>query len=177
MQARIFSGGFTCALLGLSALLAAASLVSTRAEQRSSPRVASRTALRVTSRDLTAARLPRHQRTTWDSVYTDEQATRGQAAYNRTCARCHRESLAGADESPALTGAAFLSNWNGLTLGEMHARVKKSMPSDDPGSYGPQLITDVLAYMLRVNGFPVGKAELTHEGDALNDVQFNAARP
>ena len=135
--------------------------------------------LAVSTRTSTAATslTPTRQRTTWDSVYTDEQATRGQAAYNRTCARCHLESLAGADESPALTGAAFLSNWNGLTLGELHARVKKSMPSDDPGTYGPQLITDVIAYVLRVNAFPAGKTELTHEGDALNGVQFIAARP
>jgi len=135
--------------------------------------------LAVTSRTSTAAPslVPTRQRTTWDSVFTDEQATRGQVAYNRTCARCHLESLGGADESPALTGAAFLSNWNGLTLGEMHARVKKSMPSDDPGTYGPQHITDVIAYVLRVNGFPAGKAELTHEGDALSGVQFSAARP
>ena len=135
--------------------------------------------LAVSTRTSTAAtsRTPTRQRTIWDSVYTDEQATRGQAAYNRTCARCHLESLAGADESPALTGAAFLSNWNGLTLGELHARVKKSMPSDDPGTYGPQLITDVIAYVLRVNAFPAGKTELTHEGDALNGVQFIAARP
>ncbi len=135
--------------------------------------------LAVNARTSTAAtaRTPAHQRTTWDSVFTDEQATRGQAAYNRTCARCHLESLGGADESPALTGSAFLSNWNGLTLGEMHARVKKSMPSDDPGTYGPQLITDVIAYVLRVNAFPAGKTELTHEGDALNGVQFMAARP
>ena len=125
----------------------------------------------------THVRLQARQRTTWDSVYTDEQATRGQAAYNRTCAHCHLESLAGADESPALMGAAFISNWNGLTLAEMHGRVKKSMPTDDPGSYGPQLITDVIAYMLRVNGFPAGKTELTHKGDALNGVQFSAARP
>jgi mono/diheme cytochrome c family protein len=116
-------------------------------------------------------------RTTWDSVYTEEQATRGQVAYNRTCARCHLESLGGADESPALTGSAFLGNWNGLSLGEMHERVRKSMPTDDPGTYGRQLITDVIAYVLRANGFPAGKAELTHEGDALNAVQFSAMRP
>lgn len=166
---------FTITLLPLAALLAAAVLSPEQARPRAGD-TSARGAQRRGS-NVSLVRLLRRQRTTWDSVYTDEQATRGQAAYNRTCARCHLESLAGADESPALTGAAFLGNWNGLTLGEMHARVKKSMPSDDPGTYGPQLITDVMAYVLRVNGFPAGKAELTHEGGALDGVQFSAAKP
>ena len=154
MKGRNFLRGLTLTSLALSALVVVTALV-----------------------PAAHVRLPVRQRTTWDSVYTDEQATRGQAAYNRSCARCHLESLGGADESPALTGTAFLSNWNGLTLGELHARVRRSMPSDDPGTFGPQLITDVMAYMLRVNGFPAGKTDLTHEGDALNGVQFSAARP
>lgn len=165
----------TMTLLPLTALLAVAAFTHNDVAPRPDP-TRSHHALR-TSGSASIVRALRRQRTTWDSVYTDEQATRGQAAYNRTCARCHLESLAGADESPALTGAAFLSNWNGLTLGEMHARVKKSMPSDDPGTYGPQLITDVMAYVLRVNGFPAGKTELTHEGGALDGVQFSAAKP
>ena len=116
-------------------------------------------------------------RTTWDSVFSDSQATRGQATYHRTCARCHMESLSGADQSPALTGSAFMSNWNGATLAELHERVRTTMPSDTPGMYGRQQITDVIAYVLRSNGFPAGTQELTHENDALKAVRFVSSKP
>ena len=117
------------------------------------------------------------ERTVWDSVFTAEQATRGQAAYNRTCARCHQPTLGGADQSPALMGSAFLGNWNGLTLGAMHERIRTSMPTDDPGTYGRQHIADVMAYVLKVNGFPAGAVELPKESEALLEIRFQASKP
>lgn len=116
-------------------------------------------------------------RTTWDSVFTAEQATRGQTAYNQTCARCHQPALGGADESPALTGSTFLGGWNGQTLGDLHARVRTTMPPDDPGSYGRQHIADVIAYVLSVNGFPAGRAELPADDDLLKGIQFLSKHP
>ena len=117
------------------------------------------------------------ERSVWDSVYTAEQAQRGQTAYNQTCARCHMPSLGGADQSPALTGSAFLGNWNGLTLGALHERIRKTMPSDEPGTYGRQHIADVMAYVLKVNGFPAGSVELPKESEALEQIRLQAARP
>jgi mono/diheme cytochrome c family protein len=117
------------------------------------------------------------ERTVWDSVYTADQAQRGQTAYNQTCARCHQPTLGGADQSPALVGGAFLGNWNGLTLGALHERIRKTMPSDDPGTYGRQHIADVMAYVLKVNGFPAGSVELPKESDALEQIRLQAARP
>ena len=116
-------------------------------------------------------------RTTWDSVYNVEQADRGEAAYKQVCARCHRDALSGGDEAPALTGSAFMSAWNGLTLEELHERIRTTMPTDTPGVYTKQLVTDVIAYMLRFNGFPAGTKELTHELDALKGIKFISAKP
>jgi S-disulfanyl-L-cysteine oxidoreductase SoxD len=116
-------------------------------------------------------------RTTWDSVYTAAQADRGQGAYTRQCARCHGAALSGGDEAPALTGSAFMSAWNGLTLEALHERIRTTMPTDTPGVYPKAQVTDVLAFLLRFNGFPAGSTELTHETDALTTVRFQAARP
>ena len=116
-------------------------------------------------------------RTTWDSVYNVEQADRGQAAYKQVCSRCHRDAMSGGDEAPALTGSAFMSAWNGLTLEELHERIRTTMPTDTPGVYTKQQVTDVIAYMLRFNGFPAGAKELTHELDALKGIRFVSAKP
>jgi quinoprotein glucose dehydrogenase len=116
-------------------------------------------------------------RSVWDSVFTAEQAKRGQAAFKQTCAKCHLETLAGLDDSPALTGAAFLAKWYGQTLGDLQDRIRTTMPSDDPGTLSRPLITDVIAYLLSFNSFPAGKSELSPALDSLSDVRIEASRP
>jgi len=118
-----------------------------------------------------------NERTTWDSVFTLVQAERGQAAYAKECARCHAAGLEGADAAPALAGSAFQGAWNGQILEELHARIHTAMPTDTPGVYSKQLVTDVVAHLLRANGFPAGAQELTHENGALLGIRFVATRP
>src|SRR5262249_49323300 len=52
------------------------------------------------------------QRTVWDGVYNNQQAKRGEAAFVEACSNCHGRTLEGADMTPALTGGAFMANWN-----------------------------------------------------------------
>jgi mono/diheme cytochrome c family protein len=116
-------------------------------------------------------------RTVWDSVYSATQAARGETAYVKSCARCHKESLGGADESPAIAGAGFLANWNGETVGALHERIRTTMPPDDPGSLNRQLVTEVTAYMLKMNGFPAGSADLPTDLDSLKSIAIRASKP
>ena len=115
-------------------------------------------------------------RTTWDSVYTEAQAVRGQVFYAATCEACHLASLSGADQVPALAGGAFIGKWDGLTLGSLHDRVRRTMPPAAPGSYARNDITDVIAYLLRENEFPAGKRELIGEADSLAAIRIAATR-
>jgi hypothetical protein len=119
----------------------------------------------------------RATRTVWDSVYSAAQAGRGETAYAKTCARCHGASLTGGDESPALTGGNFLGNWNGLPLSDLQKRVKTTMPSDTVGIYGNQLVLDVIAFVLRANGFPAGQMELPTTADSLKEIVVQTSRP
>ncbi len=117
------------------------------------------------------------ERTTWDSVFSAAQAGRGETTYKQLCARCHMETLAGGDEAGELTGSAFMSSWNGQSLADLHERIRTTMPTDTPGVYSSQQVTDVIAYMLRFNGFPSGSVELTHANDALKSIRFVTAKP
>jgi S-disulfanyl-L-cysteine oxidoreductase SoxD len=116
-------------------------------------------------------------RTVWDSVYSAVQATRGETAYVKACARCHRASLAGGDESPPLTGGGFLGNWNGLPLSDLQTRIRTTMPTDTVGIFDRQLVTDVIAYVLKVNGFPAGAVDLPPDTVALKEIVVQASRP
>jgi len=116
-------------------------------------------------------------KTVWDSVYTLEQASRGESAYAKGCARCHGAALTGGDQSPPLTGSAFLGNWNGQSLIDLQQRIKTTMPSDSIGIYDAKFVTDVVAFVLKANGFPAGQAELPNDDAALKEIAIRASRP
>lgn len=113
----------------------------------------------------------------WDGVYTEAQAERGAAAYAQNCARCHGQQLAGTGESKPLAGPEFLSNWSGLSVGDLFERARTTMPLDKPGSLGRETYADVLAYMLKFNGFPAGLAELDHRSEVLAGIRIDAFKP
>jgi S-disulfanyl-L-cysteine oxidoreductase SoxD len=113
----------------------------------------------------------------WDGVYTEEQAKRGEALYQKDCSTCHGDRLNGTGEAPALSGGSFLSNWNGLTVGDLFERIRKTMPQDKPGRVTRQEKADVLAYILSFNKFPSGKSELRHQAEWLKQIQFEESRP
>jgi quinoprotein glucose dehydrogenase len=126
---------------------------------------------------LTRAAVLQQTRTTWSGIYTDAQAKRGQAAYDELCASCHLADLTGADQAPGLVGPDFNAQWNDRSINELFERTRTSMPADKPGTMRPDLVADVLAFILNKGGFPVGEADLPSQADALRDLKFLAARP
>ena len=123
------------------------------------------------------AQAPADTRSVWDGVYTDEQAKRGEAVYRKECAACHGDMLTGGESAPALTGGGFLANWNGLTLGDLFDRIRKTMPQSTPGRLTRQQDADVLAFMLSINKFPAGKAELYRQSEMLKEIRFETKKP
>src|SRR5260370_2617679 len=116
-------------------------------------------------------------RSVWDAVYTDAQVKRGQPLYNEQCASCHGDTLAGGESSPPLAGGEFLSNWSGLTLGDLFERMRTSMPQNKPGKLSRDVNADILADMLSSNQFPAGKTELPHQTQVLKDIRIDATKP
>ena len=113
----------------------------------------------------------------WDGVYTEAQAERGKAAYSTSCVFCHGAELAGTGEAKPLAGPEFLSSWNGLTVGELLDRTRTTMPQENPASLDRAAYADILAYLLKFNGFPAGPAELAQRSEMLASVRIDAARP
>ena len=110
----------------------------------------------------------------WDGVFSREQASRGQTAYNSKCARCHGDNLLGGENSPALVDREFLEKWNGKSVGSLVELTRTTMPSDGPGKLSRQQCTDIIAYLLTANGFPAGKSDLASDAGALNEIVFQA---
>jgi mono/diheme cytochrome c family protein len=126
---------------------------------------------------LVAMTIRAQERTVWDGIYTDEQATRGEALYGEHCVRCHGATLQGNGEgAKSLTDATFKSTWNGISMGALFDRVRLSMPQDKPGSLTRQQVADLLAFILRANKFPAGKDELVRQTDLLNAIVFKSEK-
>lgn len=113
----------------------------------------------------------------WNAVYTAAQADRGALVYKKDCASCHGDGLNGVDEAPALTGAMFLSNWDGQSVADLVDLTRKSMPKDNENSLTRQQYVDVTAFVLKANGFPAGGTELPVSALRLGLVRIDAFKP
>lgn len=113
----------------------------------------------------------------WDAIYSEPQATRGQALYVENCAICHASTLAGTDAAPALAGAGFIGKWNTKPLGDLFEYMQTAMPVQSPGGLSRQQNADILAYMLRSGKFPSGQTELPPDPHVLRQTYVFASRP
>jgi len=102
-----------------------------------------------------------------DGVFTAQQAGRGKALYNQSCASCHMEDLTGKDAAPALIAGTFSSHFGGAPIGDLVNRVRTTMPQNSPNSLTAQGYLDIVAYMLQANGAPAGAQELSADSPAL----------
>lgn len=121
---------------------------------------------------LTVAPKAAQEQSVTSGVYTDEQATRGEATYNKECSSCHGAGLEGDGFAPALSGTEFLSNWNGTTLGDLFDRIRISMPPGSPGSVPPQSKADIVAHLLKSNTYPAGMTEVGKDLEPLKLIKF-----
>jgi len=111
-----------------------------------------------------------------DGIYTDAQAARGAAAYGQYCAACHGASLGGLGEAPALSGAQFISDFNGLTVGDLFDRIRTTMPLNNPAALSRDQYADILSFILKSNGYPAGQRDLNRRSEFLNTIRFEAPK-
>jgi mono/diheme cytochrome c family protein len=116
---------------------------------------------------LVIAQTSASRRTVWDGVYTEAQAARGVTAYGQNCAGCH--ALATEGKAP-LVGDPFWKSFSQKTVGELLDFVSTYMPNGNPGSLSKAAYNDIVAVMLKSNGFPAGTSELSP--DNIADVQI-----
>ncbi len=101
-----------------------------------------------------------------DGVYSAEQAARGAEAYTKACASCHMADLRGEGFAPSLNGDAFALRWETGKLGDLFKIVKGTMPADNPNSLTAGQYADIVAFMLKANGYPAGQALSENPNDS-----------
>ena len=119
------------------------------------------------------------RKTVWDGVYTADQAARGQALYKTHCGYCHRDDLIGGGSeagAPALKGPIFTIRWRDQPLADMFVTIGTTMPQNKPETLMPQVVIDIISFLLKSNNMPPGATELPADIDALKSV-FMEYRP
>jgi len=108
------------------------------------------------------------------AIYTAEQATAGAQVYAAQCAACHGNQLEGV-AGPALKGQGFkaMATAQGLNGESLLQVVALSMPQTDPGSLSPEQYAQVVAYMLRENGYPAGSEPLSASNPHLKELDLS----
>lgn len=112
-------------------------------------------------------------RTVRDGVFTDAQAARGQAIYQKQCASCHGDALQGA-QGPPLVAEGFLSHWHTQPLSDLAGKIRHTMPAGAAGTLTPQQSADLVAHILKVGKFPASKIELPSDEEALSRIGWPA---
>ena len=104
-------------------------------------------------------------------LYSEAQAGRGEALYQQFCSACHGARLQGNPAAP-LTGEAFRARWEDgkHSLDDLFYIIRSLMPNNAPGSLSKAQYADVVAYILKVNGYPEGGSELTPNVAAMKAV-------
>ncbi len=101
------------------------------------------------------------------ALYSKAQATRGRIEYLQNCAMCHGPLLdgqMGGFPGPALKGEDFADPSYDFHVSDIFNFVAKLMPAATPGSLSRDQDVQIMAYLLKENGYPSGKTELTYEG-------------
>jgi mono/diheme cytochrome c family protein len=103
------------------------------------------------------------------TLYSAEQARRGQATYGKHCVSCH--------SAATYTGAAFRMAWGNQSVYQLWEQIRTTMPMDGPGKLSPREYADIVAYLLKLNGLPAGPTDLPSDPDRLKPLMITIPRP
>ena len=94
--------------------------------------------------------------------YSTAQAERGRRIFQDVCYECHYPSEVRGDE--------FEWDWRRRTVRDLYREISRNMPEDFPGTLAAQTYVDVIAYILELNGYASGSAELAVDQAAMENI-------
>jgi mono/diheme cytochrome c family protein len=97
-------------------------------------------------------------------VFSAAQASKGEQVFGNICQGCHNTA--------GFSNDKFKETWNGRPTSELYELISETMPDDAPGTLAKGEYVQVVAYLLKLNGQPAGKADLPVEVDALKKIKL-----
>jgi mono/diheme cytochrome c family protein len=107
-------------------------------------------------------------------AFTQEQADRGEAAYDHSCLDCHGSTLDNGEfGGPPLKGGSFVKRWSAANVAALFSFMKAKMPADRPGNLNDETYADLTAYILSQNGYQPGDKELAPDVNAQQAMRLS----
>jgi len=100
--------------------------------------------------------------------FTDGQADRGREVFRSQCTECHASS--------EFSDAQFKFKWSRRHAGSLYQMIQTQMPETAPGSLTDEETVDLVSYILRMNGFEPGAAELGADRAVLDGISLSSIR-
>src|SRR5215475_105826 len=121
------------------------------------------------ARTLSSSQRPSQQ----EGIYTDAQAARGQAVYDKKCASCHGLRLEGGSAT-ALSGGKFADRWarGDKSVDDLYYITRTQMPFGAGNTLSKQQYIDTVAYILKANGYKAGTRELPADPALLKQIKI-----
>lgn len=112
---------------------------------------------------LAASPLVAQQPVPTDTTAIARQVDVGGQWFRSVCVECHADNLSDAE---------FRAKWNGRTAYDLFDRMRNSMPDSDPGSLTPETYAALTAYLVKLNGLPVGTTVLAPDSASLAPIKL-----
>src|SRR5262249_735547 len=105
-----------------------------------------------------------HPASSLTGVYSQTQARKGAEAYRQYCSACHTTATH--------SGEVFKTTWGGRSAAELFDYLRTTMPNDNPGKLSRGQYTDIVAYLLQLNGMPAGPRSLGPDPKQLEQIRI-----
>jgi cytochrome c5 len=102
------------------------------------------------------------------ATFSDAQADRGRDVFRAQCTECHYSS--------EFSDSQFKFKWSRRTAGSLYQMIQTQMPETAPGSLAPEEAVDIVSYILRMNGFEPGAADLAPDRAVLDAITLASIR-
>jgi len=89
----------------------------------------------------------------------------GEQWFRSVCMECH--------STGNLTNPDFRLQWGGKSALELFERIRSTMPASKPGSLTQGTYASIVAYLMKVNGMPVGARRVSADSGALASIRLN----
>lgn len=100
--------------------------------------------------------------------FSDVQANQGRDTFRASCTECHYSS--------EFSNAQFKFKWSRRSAGNLYQLIQTSMPESAPGSLSPGEAVQLVAYIMRMNGFEPGESDLAPDRAVLDGISLASIR-
>lgn len=88
----------------------------------------------------------------------------GEQWYRSVCLECHNTGN--------LVNPDFRLAWQGKSALDLFTRIRNTMPQNKPGTLTQGTYASIVAYLMKVNGLPVGTRRVSSDSTALASIRL-----